>query len=62
MLAGVVSAGWGALVAVLGASDTRTMGLWLVGYALIFGGTLVVLAGRWQRRQCTSAGSAANGS
>jgi hypothetical protein len=45
-MAGVVSAGWGALVAILGASDTRTMGLWLVGYALIFGRTLVALAGR----------------
>lgn len=49
VLAGVVSAGWGALVAILGASDTRTMGLWLVGYALIFGGTLVAFAGRWRR-------------
>src|SRR5438270_175431 len=25
------------------------MGRWLVGYALIFGGTLVALAGRWRR-------------
>jgi uncharacterized membrane protein HdeD (DUF308 family) len=49
VVAGVVSAGWGALVAILGASDTRTMGLWLVGYALIFGGTLVALASRWRR-------------
>jgi uncharacterized membrane protein HdeD (DUF308 family) len=49
VVAGVVSAGWGALVAILGASDTRSMGLWLVGYALIFGGTLVALAGRWRR-------------
>jgi uncharacterized membrane protein HdeD (DUF308 family) len=49
ILAGVVSASWGALVAVIGASDTRAMGLWLVGYALIFGGTLVALAGHWQR-------------
>jgi len=49
VVAGVVSAGWGALVAILGANDTRTMGLWLVGYALIFGGTLVALAGRWRR-------------
>lgn len=47
--AGIVSAGWGALVAILGASDTRSMGLWLVGYALIFGGTLVALAGHWRR-------------
>jgi uncharacterized membrane protein HdeD (DUF308 family) len=49
VVAGVVSAGWGALVAILGASDTRSMGLWLVGYALIFGGSLVALAGRWRR-------------
>ena len=48
VVAGVVSAGWGALVAILGAGDTRTMGLWLVGYALIFGGTLMALAGRWR--------------
>ena len=51
MLAGVVSASWGALVAAIGASDTRAMGLWLVGYALIFGGTLAALAGHWQRRR-----------
>jgi uncharacterized membrane protein HdeD (DUF308 family) len=57
-LAGVVSASWGALVAAIGASDTRAMGLWLVGYALIFGGTLAALAGRWQRRRRTSAADA----
>jgi hypothetical protein len=49
VVAGVVSAGWGGLMAILGAGDTRNMGLWLVGYALVFGGTLVALAGRWQR-------------
>jgi hypothetical protein len=27
------------------------MGLWLVGYALIFGGTLAALAGHWQWRR-----------
>ena len=48
MLAGVVSASWGCLVAAIGASDTRAMGLWLVGYALIFGGILAALAGHWQ--------------
>jgi hypothetical protein len=37
------------------------MGLWLVGYALIFGGTLLALASRLQRRQHTSAANAANG-
>ena len=51
ILAGVVSASWGALVAAVGASDARVMGLWLVGYALIFGGTLAALAGHWQRRR-----------
>jgi uncharacterized membrane protein HdeD (DUF308 family) len=51
VLAGVVSASWGALIAAIGASDTRAMGLWLVGYALIFGGTLTALAGHWQRRR-----------
>jgi uncharacterized membrane protein HdeD (DUF308 family) len=55
VLAGVVSASWGALIAAIGASDTRAMGLWLVGYALMFGGTLAALAGHWQRRQRTSA-------
>jgi uncharacterized membrane protein HdeD (DUF308 family) len=55
VLAGVVSASWGALIAAIGASDTRAMRLWLVGYALIFGGTLAALAGHWQRRQPTSA-------
>src|SRR3984893_16729328 len=47
VLAGIVSAAWG----VFGAGDTRTMGLWLGGYALIFGWILVALAGRLQRRQ-----------
>jgi len=51
ILAGVVSASWGALVAAIGASDTRAMGLWLVGYALIFGSTLAALAGHWHRRR-----------
>jgi hypothetical protein len=27
------------------------MGLWLVGYALIFGSTLAALAGHWHRRR-----------
>jgi uncharacterized membrane protein HdeD (DUF308 family) len=62
VLAGAVSASWGALLAAIGASDTRAMGLWLVGYALIFGGTLVALACRWQWRQQTSAASVAGNS
>ena len=60
VLAGVVSASWGALLAAIGASDTRAMGPWLVGYALIFGGTLVTLAGHWRRQQHISAASAAS--
>ena len=51
VLAGVVSASWRALLAAIGASDTRAMGLWLVAYALIFGGTLAVPADGWQLRQ-----------
>lgn len=62
VLSGVVSASWGVLLAAIGASNTRAMGLWLVGYAVIFGGTLVALAGHWRRRQRTSATSAASGS
>jgi hypothetical protein len=62
VLSGVVSASWGVLLAATGASNTRAMGLWLVGYAVIFGGTLVALAGHWRRRQRTSATSAASGS
>jgi hypothetical protein len=61
VLSGVVSASWGVLLAAIGASNTRAMGLWLVGYALIFGGTLLALASRLQRRQHTSAANAANG-
>ena len=57
VLAGVVSASWRALLAAIGASDTRTTGLWLVGYGLIFGWTLVIPAGRLQRRQYTSRAS-----
>src|SRR5690242_6636982 len=62
VLAGTVSASWGALLAAIGASNTRTMGLWLAGYALIFGATLVALAGRLQWHQRNSAARAADGS
>ena len=61
VLAGSVSAGWGALLAAIGTSNTRTMGLWLAGYALIFGATLVALAGRVQWYQRNSAPRAADG-
>jgi uncharacterized membrane protein HdeD (DUF308 family) len=61
-LAGVVSASWGTPLAAIGASEMRAMGLWLIAYALIFGATLVVLAGHWQRRQQGSIATAANDS
>ena len=51
VLAGIVSAAWGVLSAAVGPGDTRTIGLWLVGYTLLFGWILVALAGRLQRRQ-----------
>jgi uncharacterized membrane protein HdeD (DUF308 family) len=51
VLAGIVSAAWGVLAAAVGPGDTRTIGLWLVGYTLLFGWILVALAGRLQRRQ-----------
>jgi uncharacterized membrane protein HdeD (DUF308 family) len=50
VLAGTASAGWGALATVADISDLRVIRLWLVGYAVVFGGVLLVLAGRLQRR------------
>jgi hypothetical protein len=44
------SVGWGALATVADISDVRVIRLWLVGYAVVFGGALLVLAGRLQRR------------
>jgi len=51
--AGGVSAGWGVLAAALKSpsdGDLRTMELWLVAYALVFGITLLVVASRLRRR------------
>jgi hypothetical protein len=51
--AGFISGIWGALVAAVGptsASASETMGWWLIGYALPFVATLLVLAGLLQRR------------
>jgi uncharacterized membrane protein HdeD (DUF308 family) len=62
VLAGIVSASWGASLAAIGASSTRSMGLWLAGYALIFGATLMALAGRLQWHQRNSAARTAAGS
>jgi uncharacterized membrane protein HdeD (DUF308 family) len=50
-LAGAVSAGWGALAAAADVSDLRAIQLWLVGYAVVFGGVLLALTGRLQGRQ-----------
>jgi uncharacterized membrane protein HdeD (DUF308 family) len=54
---GGVSAGWGALAGALASSsdgDLRTTERWLVAYALVFGVTLLVLAGRlWRRHRET---------
>jgi uncharacterized membrane protein HdeD (DUF308 family) len=54
VLAGAVSATWGILAAVVGIADTRTTGLWLVGYAIIFGGVLWGLASRLRRDRSSS--------
>jgi uncharacterized membrane protein HdeD (DUF308 family) len=53
VVAGAVSASWGPLVAAFGpssASDSRTISLWLIGYAVLFGGALLALAGQLQAR------------
>jgi uncharacterized membrane protein HdeD (DUF308 family) len=52
--AGIASAAWGALEAAAGpsaASDPRSIGLWLIGYAVPFGAILLGLAVLLQRRQ-----------
>jgi uncharacterized membrane protein HdeD (DUF308 family) len=56
--AGVASAAWGALAAAAGPSSLdppRLTELWLVGYALLFGAALLVLALRLKRRHSESA-------
>lgn len=59
VLAGALSAAWGVFAATVGTSDPRIMELWLVGYAVIFGGTLVALTFRLQNchREMTEAAS-----
>jgi uncharacterized membrane protein HdeD (DUF308 family) len=62
--AGIVSAGWGALVAAAGPSSASTIDttrLWLVGYAVPFGLVLLLLAARLQRRQQDGAASSVAG-
>ena len=51
VLAGTASVCWGALATVADISDLRVIQVWLVVYAVVFGGVLLVLAGRLQRRQ-----------
>jgi uncharacterized membrane protein HdeD (DUF308 family) len=55
VLAGVASAGWGALAAAADAGNPHTIRLWLVGYAVIFGGVLLALAGQLLKRHWESA-------
>jgi uncharacterized membrane protein HdeD (DUF308 family) len=62
--AGFISGIWGALVAAVGptsASASETMGWWLIGYALPFAATLLVLAGLLQRRHKQSSAAAVSG-
>jgi uncharacterized membrane protein HdeD (DUF308 family) len=60
VLAGVASAGWGALAAAADAGNPHTIRLWLVGYAVIFGGVLLALAGQLRKRHWESAALAAH--
>jgi uncharacterized membrane protein HdeD (DUF308 family) len=62
VLAGVASAGWGALAAAADASDPHAIRLWLVGYAVIFGGVLLALAGQLRKRHQEAAAVATRGS
>ena len=51
VFAGAVSAGWGTLAAAADVGNIRTIQLWFVGYAVVFGGVLLALTGRLQGRQ-----------
>jgi uncharacterized membrane protein HdeD (DUF308 family) len=62
VLAGALSATWGALAAAVGASagsTPETMGWWLVGYALPFAIILLALAGllQWRDRKASISAS-----
>jgi uncharacterized membrane protein HdeD (DUF308 family) len=53
-LAGILSAGWGALATTVGPSspsNPEAMGWWLLGYAVLFGGSLLALSSRLHRAQ-----------
>ena len=60
VVAGVASAGWGALAAAADAGDPHAIKWWLVGYAVIFGGALLALAGQLRKRHWESAEVAAH--
>jgi uncharacterized membrane protein HdeD (DUF308 family) len=47
--AGLISCAWGLLSILADATDVGTVEWWLVGYALLFGGSLLVLATQLQR-------------
>jgi len=59
-VAGVASAGWGVLAAAADAGDPHAIKWWLVGYAVIFGGVLLALAGQLRKRHWESAAVAAH--
>lgn len=64
-LAGIISGVWGVLVAAMGptsASAPETTGWWLVGYALPFAATLLVLAVLLRRRHEQSSAAAVSAS
>jgi uncharacterized membrane protein HdeD (DUF308 family) len=62
VLAGVASAGWGALAATADAGSAHAIRLWLLGYAVIFGGVLLALTAYLRRRHQKTAAAAARGS
>ena len=53
LVAGIVSAGWGILVAGVGpsADDVAATRVWLGTYALVFGAALLILAVRLRQRR-----------
>jgi uncharacterized membrane protein HdeD (DUF308 family) len=50
ILAGGLSAGWGVLSTAADIRTPQAMGLWLVSYAIVFGGTLAILSNQLRSR------------
>jgi uncharacterized membrane protein HdeD (DUF308 family) len=59
-LAGGLSAGWGVLSTAADVRNPQTMGLLLVSYAVMFGGTLAILSGRLRSRAREAADTASS--